>query len=269
MRENHLSGSEGGAPRQRGVPTPIISEWSAGVPPVWLRTPQFIAMCLSSAHTFGTNTVQQRGNRMSGMPITKSERYTWDDYRSWDDDQRYEIIGGELFNMTPAPRVQHQRVCGSLFSALHEHFAGRKCSPLVSPIDLKLSEQDTVQPDIVVVCDPSQIKDTHIEGPPRLVIEIASPSTLRHDRVRKFTLYQSMGVAEYWLVTPYPSLIEIFVLSDTRFQLATGYEAHQTLSSPTFPDLSLELAPIFDFPIDPNERVEMVKETQAPYSATL
>jgi Uma2 family endonuclease len=44
-------------------------------------------------------------------------------------------------------------------------------------MDVKLSDEDVVQPDLLVVCDPKQITRTHIEGPPSLVVEILSPDS--------------------------------------------------------------------------------------------
>ena len=78
--------------------------------------------------------------------------------------------------------------------------------------DSGLSEEDIVQPDLIVVCDANRIKPTHIEGPPTLVIEVLSPSTQAYDRVRKLRLFAASGVQEVWLVTPHPSLVEVLTL---------------------------------------------------------
>ncbi len=133
---------------------------------------------------------------MSVASQTK-QRFGWDDYRVWDDGQRWELIGGEPFCMSPAPGSRHQEIVGGLFAHLFQHFQGRPCQPFVSPIDVKLSTEDVVQPDIVVVCDRSQVLETHIEGPPDLAVEVLSPSSHRHDRVRKLRLYARYGVGEY------------------------------------------------------------------------
>ena len=79
---------------------------------------------------------------------------------------------------------------------------------------------------------PKQIQATHIEGPPRLVVEILSPSTLRHDRVRKLNLYARAGVAEYWIITPHPFMVEVMRL---------GYTETDRLCSCEFPELELDL----------------------------
>ena len=38
-----------------------------------------------------------------GLPKKIKQKYTYRDYLTWDDDERWEIIGGEAYNMTPAP----------------------------------------------------------------------------------------------------------------------------------------------------------------------
>lgn len=86
-----------------------------------------------------------------------SSKVSWSDYRAWDDDNRWEVIDGHPYAMT-GPRVSHQRVCGEIFGELRSHFKDRPCEPFLSPIDVKLSEHDIVQPDLIVVCDQSKIK---------------------------------------------------------------------------------------------------------------
>ena len=202
---------------------------------------------------------------MAGLALRNDEHFTWADYRSWDDNERWELIGGEAFNMTPAPLTRHQRVSMELSALMERFFKGRKCMPFAAPTDVRLSDVDVVQPDIFVVCNPAQVKPTHIEGPPTLVAEILSPSSVVHDHVRKFQLYARCGVQEYWIVTPYPALIEVYVLDGDHFRLAAGYEKDDTLRSPTFPELEMPLADVFDFPLEPGEEIMVIKEARAPY----
>ena len=191
--------------------------------------------------------------------------YDWNDYRSWDDDRRWEIVRGEACAMTPAPSVRHQRVQRELTVQLTASFKDRPCEVFPAPTDVKLSDEDVVQPDISVVCDPEKVKRTHIEGAPTLVIEILSPSTSAFDRTRKLRLYARSGVTEVWLITPYPWLAEVLALKGDCYQIAHVYERDDTLESVVFPELRIALAEVFNYPIDPDERVDMVKESHPPY----
>jgi Uma2 family endonuclease len=201
-----------------------------------------------------------------GQPQRKIEsRYTWRDYQSWSDGQRWELIGGEAFAMSPAPNTRHQRISGELTFAFVGHFRGKKCQPFAAATDVKLSEQDVVQPDLLVVCDPNQIKPTHIEGAPTLVVEILSHASVAHDRIRKMELYARFGVKEAWIVTPHPPVVEIFVLDGTAYRRAAAYGKDDELVSPTFPDLRIPLEPVFDFPPEPGDAKPMVAEDPALY----
>lgn len=151
-------------------------------------------------------------------------KHTWDDYRRWGAGERWEIVGGDAFLMSPAPNLRHQRILHELDRQMGDYFEGRECLVFPAPTDVKLSEQDVVQPDLAVVCDKDQLKGTHIEGPPTLIVEIQSPSTAAFDRVRKMRLYARSRVKEVWLINPYPWLAEVFVLDGETYRLARSCE---------------------------------------------
>ncbi len=194
----------------------------------------------------------------------RERSFTWEDYQQWPEGQRWEIIGGEAFDMSPSPTTRHQRVSGKLTEALRIFIRGKRCELFYAPLDVKLSDVDIVQPDVLVVGGPNQVKRTHIEGAPTLVIEILSPHSTAHDRLRKTRLYERFGVAEYWIVTPWPSLVEVFILDGKSYRLHGVFGKEETLSSPTFPDLKLALAGIFDFPLEPDEQPPAVREPPTP-----
>jgi len=199
---------------------------------------------------------------------TALRAYTWDDYRTWPDNERWEIVGGEAYAMSPAPAVRHQIVQAQLVRRLGEFLDGKPCVAIPAPTDVKLSDMDVVQPDVLVVCERKKIKATHIEGAPTLVIEILSDSTEAHDRGAKMRLYAAHGVPEVWLVTPYPSMIEVYRLDGKTYRLVAAYTPPDTLKSPGFPKLKLKLKDVFDFPLEPDEKAAMrVRETPPPYRA--
>ncbi len=203
---------------------------------------------------------------MAGLPAEKHEpRFTWADYCTWQDEARWELFDGQAVAMAPAPSLQHQSVVTNLGAALRQHFRRKPCRALVSPVDVRLSEDNVVQPDIVVVCNPRQLK-AYVDGAPALVVEVQSPQSLRHDRVRKLNLYARFGVREYWLVTPYPPMLEVLSLAGNgRYAVEAVYSEADTLVSPSFPELRIPLADIFDFPIPEDQRIDELRDLQPPY----
>jgi len=205
---------------------------------------------------------------MAGLPAEKLDQYfTWSEYVTWRDDDRWELIRGVPYAMSPGPGYRHQRILMELAGTFHAAFKGRRCEPLAAPLDVRLAEDTVVQPDLMVVCNDRQKRPTHIEGAPALVVEIISPTTAVHDRARKLGLYAEHGVQEYWIITPYPSVVEVLVLAGATYRVHSALGKADTLSSPTFPELTFPLTDVFDFPIAPEERVLEVRESVPPYPA--
>ena len=151
------------------------------------------------------------------MAVAKAhEKYSYADYRSWPEEERWELIDGEAFAMSPAPSSTHQRIVGEIFVQIHAFLSNTECAVFVSPLDVKLStvEEDdaptVVQPDIIVCCDKEKITEQGINGAPDLVIEVVSPSSGVKDRKTKFDLYENRGVGEYWIVNTEEKVIEIY-----------------------------------------------------------
>ena len=119
---------------------------------------------------------------------------------------------------------------------------------------------------MVVVCDPRQRKPGHLDGAPTLIIEIVSPSTALYDRTTKLNLYARSGVKEVWIVTPYPWLVEVFLLDGDGYRLVGYYTKGGTLDSPSFPGLLIDLNELFDFPLEPGEEIQFVREGRPTYA---
>lgn len=136
------------------------------------------------------------------MQQRKQDGYTYEDYLTWDDDTRYELIDGEAYMMAPAPTTAHQAISVSLASQFYNYLRGKTCRVFAAPFDVRLSEDTVVQPDISVICDPGKLDARGCNGAPDLVVEILSPSSVGHDSVVKLNTYNEAGVREYWIVDP-------------------------------------------------------------------
>jgi Uma2 family endonuclease len=89
------------------------------------------------------------------------------------------------------------------------------------------------------------ITDRGIEGPPDLVVEIASPGTRTHDRSTKLSAYARGGVPEYWLAEPADQTIEVLVLEDGAYRPLGVFTSSTLLPSRTLPDLPVRVQQFF------------------------
>lgn len=162
-------------------------------------------------------------------------------------DKRYELIDGE-FHMVPAPLTYHQKISLNLLLFLAD-FVRRSGSGevLAAPVDVVLSEEDVIQPDILFISKERLgiLTEKNIEGAPDLVIEILSPSSKKWDLEIKMKLYEKYGVREYWIADPEAKSIRIFTLTEAGFQLAHTCPSPLTLSSPLLKGLKIPLEQVF------------------------
>ena len=182
------------------------------------------------------------------------KKFTYGDYCTWPDDERWELIDGVAFDMTPAPSRQHSLVQGALQDILRPFFRGKPCEVHNAPFDVRLpkgQEADelvdtVVQPDLLVVCDEKKLDDKGCRGAPDLVIEILSPSTSSRDHVTKKYLYEKHGVKEFWIVSPTDRRIIVYALeSSDRFRDAVIYSDIDIIKCQLFPGLEVDLGYVF------------------------
>lgn len=176
----------------------------------------------------------------------KNHKYTYQEYLTWDDDERWEIIDGEVYNMSPAPTSFHQLLAGECHYQLVSQLKGKKCTPFMAPTDVIFSDENVVQPDVFVVCDKQKMLQTHIQGAPTLIIEILSPSTSVKDKREKKELYESFGVKEYLLINPEEAYVERYHLKGKKFQGPQIFAENEILSLKSLKGLKLNLKEMFE-----------------------
>ncbi len=173
-------------------------------------------------------------------------KLAYEDYANLPDDERYELIDGELMPM-PSPKAIHQALCGKIYMAvcMFSEMMGAGAT-YVAPLDVILSDFNVVQPDVIFVSNArAHIIDDYVHGAPDLVVEILSPSTADYDRTTKRELYERHGVPEYWLVDPYAKTITILRLGADGYNVHAVYGEGDTLSSPTLAGFALDLGELF------------------------
>lgn len=159
-----------------------------------------------------------------GLPLRKADKkYTYGDYKTWPDDERWELINGVAWAMSPGPNRRHQGILGQLFKQIIIYLDDKSCEVYAAPFDVLLPDfgeteaddvANVVQPDISVICDLENLTDQGCTGAPDWIIEIESPFTAKKDMDHKFRLYQRHGVKEYWIVDPGNKFVHVYTLDE-------------------------------------------------------
>jgi len=201
--------------------------------------------------SYKTNVTEEGavGEAASGSVYARDdeERYTYADYLTWDDDQRWELVDGVPFLMS-APSSRHQAVSSNLHGQLYILLKGKPCNVFSAPLDVRLNadtyDNTVVQPDILVICDREKLDKAGCKGAPDFVIEILSPSTSSRDMYLKFDLYWKAGVKEYWVVEPDVNKVSAHILSKDDY-ITRIY--HETDSAPiqVLDGCAINLAEVF------------------------
>ncbi len=200
----------------------------------------------------------------------KKNHFTYAEYKAWGEDERWELIKGEAFSMSPAPGTNHQRVSGILFNSIFNFLESKPCQVFSAPFDIFLPEEDEntnkistiVQPDITVICDKSKLNEKGCTGAPDIVIEILSPTSASRDQIVKRDLYERKGVKEYWIVDPAGKIVWKYVLKNNVYGKPAVFDYKRTPSMDILPDLRINLRKVFDM----ENYDESANERQPGYS---
>ncbi len=194
-----------------------------------------------------------------GEPARKLDRrYTYGDYRKWPEEERWELIDGVAWNMSPAPGRYHQSISVQLELQIMQFLKGHKCTMYHAPFDVLLPDtpgQDeddvatVVQPDISVICDKTKLTEKGCTGAPEWLVEILSPYTSRKDMAVKFELYGRHGVQEYWIVDPGNAFVHVYLLDDSGHypEDPVIYLKEDTVPCTVLEGLTIELDRVFTF----------------------
>jgi Uma2 family endonuclease len=154
------------------------------------------------------------------------------------DEDRFELVGGEIVPMSPKGR-RHEIVRGVL--AFRFSRAAPEGVFVVSEPQLNLGEDTYAVPDILV--HPAAVKTPDVRGADvLLVVEIADTS-LAYDLLTKARLYASHGVREYWVIDA-ATLVTTVHIEPTGSTYATVRDiATSGIVSPTLaPAIAVSLA---------------------------
>lgn len=189
------------------------------------------------------------------VPLKKQkEKYSYGDYRMWPDDEKWEIINGVPYYMSPAPARKHQEISMELCYQIRNYLKDKACKVYAAPFDVRFPAGDetdedietVVQPDITVVCDENKLDDWGCKGAPDFIVEILSPATAKRDLGEKFDLYEASGVKEYWVVFPLDKVIHVYLLNeDGKYEKNISYYEDNILPATVLEGLEVDLKQVF------------------------
>jgi len=186
--------------------------------------------------------------------LASPQRFTYADLLSWPENERWELIDGFAYDMTPAPSANHQRISFSLALQFGNFLKGKSCETFTAPFDVRLphpSEDEmttttVVQPDLTVVRDRKKLDARGCLGAPTLVVEILSPETAEKDKREKLYLYEEVGIPEYWIISPVNQTLMVFTRNERgRYGAPTVYRCDEQVPVGVLPGLTVELAEVF------------------------
>ena len=143
--------------------------------------------------------------------------YTFEDRQRWED--KWELIEGHPFAMSPSATPKHQRVAAVIITELSLALrqSGCKKCRVYDALDYKVFDDTVLIPDVLIACE--EIIKKYLDFPPTLVVEILSPSTALKDRHTKYEIYQQQGVLYYLIADTDKQSIEVYHLVNGEYVL--------------------------------------------------
>ena len=178
------------------------------------------------------------------------QRMTYQQFLQWaDEDALAEWVDGEVVMVSPASR-QHHHLVDFLAAVMRAYVEARDLGVVISaPFQMKLGQSGR-EPDLLFLSREhlDRLKDTHLDGPADLVVEIVSPESAGRDRGEKFYEYEAAGIPEYWLLDPEHKRAEFYQLGDDGLYHLASPDEEGSYHSRVLPGFWLRLAWLWEPP---------------------
>jgi Uma2 family endonuclease len=175
---------------------------------------------------------------------------TYDEFLDWADEDKYaEWVDGEIIVTTPAS-MKHQEISlflGHLLDLLVRQKDYGKV--IIAPFQMRL-EHSGREPDLIFISKENlgRLKDTYLDGPADLVVEIASPESMVPDRGEKFAEYEQARIPEYWLIDPEREQADFYQLDGQGRYRSVRPDAQGAYHSKAIRDLWIRVDWLWEIP---------------------
>lgn len=183
-----------------------------------------------------------------------SGNYTYADIVVSPEGERWELIDGIAYDMSPTPPVIHQLILGNLLLQFYPVMEKTACKVYIGPLDVRLpiagedgmTASTVLQPDLLVVCDREKLDERGCVGSPTLVVEILAPHTVKKDTGEKLHKYEEVGVPEYWIIYPAEQILQVFLRDEGgRYGAPVFYTRDEQAPVAVLLGLTIDLTRVF------------------------
>lgn len=155
---------------------------------------------------------------MGKLKEPPAKKMTYEEFLEWlDEDTWAEWVDGEVVMLSPESD-RHQDLSGFLAFAMRAFAEAHHLGVVrTAPFPMKTGpDLPGREPDILFIAQEhlDRLKETYVEGPADLVVEIVSPESRLRDRGEKYAEYEMGGVREYWLIDPEERQADFYELDE-------------------------------------------------------
>lgn len=159
---------------------------------------------------------------MASLPNSKA--VTYDEWLRMPvmTDQIEEVVNGEI-RLMPPNKLNHALIITNLSTDLSAQLDRRRFLVLTISFGLVIRKSPLTSrvPDLAVFERGTLVeRDGYIHSAPGLIVEVLSPANKRREREEKLADYASLGVPEFWVISPDVRTIEVLHLEGGGFRRA-------------------------------------------------
>lgn len=187
----------------------------------------------------------------------KPLKMSFEEWLAWDyEGGLTEWIDGEVHIYMPATKI-HQRLVDFLSAILTQFVALYQLGFVATgPYSMRaIPGENGREPDLFFVAKENlaQIRETVVEGPADLVVEIISTDSVARDRDSKFIEYEKGGVREYWILDPRPNRrrADFYVLDESGYFQPVPIPSDRIYHSAVVPNFWIKVDWLWDEKMNP------------------
>jgi Uma2 family endonuclease len=192
-----------------------------------------------------------------------AENVTFENFLKFFGEQHMEWLLGKVISVV-SNNTHHNAILGFLYNII-SLFLGYKHlgRVLLAGVPMKIADEKPArEPDLLIVLNENvhRIKETYLDGPADIVVEVVSPESTDRDRGIKLSEYEAAGVPEYWLLDPLRTEANVYALGDDARYHPLSKDSEGRLVSNVLPGFALHPDLLWREPPTGAQLVTLVEE---------